>query len=673
MTFLGGELLAFLGALALPILVHLLNLRRRRPREIPTLRFLKEIESTRLKRVKLTRWLLLLARLLLLAALVLAFARPVLKGAGLLPGRREPLSLALLLDDSASSRLPSEGGATVWDRQRELAAARLERLEPRDRVWLVPLSRPALSAGPLAPDAARAHLAALRPGWGAAHPDEALERALRALEDAPAIHRQLLLLSDGRLAPPRGWAGRLPSDLERGLALLPSEAGAAPQALSLRSGLLREDRPVALEALFAGEGEIGGLGFSLALEGETRVQRALAGGGAGAWRAGEELEFRLPETGWLRGELALAGDAVELDNSLPFVLHVPARRRVALACGDEGLARVLAAALQPDERYRRGLELRRLDAGGLAALDPGGVDQVVLALGEAGGEGGLRRLRELAARGVRFLLLPAADCDAALAERQLRELGLPSAAGLRAARGAWRVERLDRGHEIIASILEPDRPAEELEVRRLLELGGPPAGARARTLAQAGGLPLVLALERDEGRALILASAPLEAWSDLAMSGLLAPLLQQGLRWLDGDERLPADQVCGEEGRWTPPRGEAGRDWRLRRGEAQWRLELDPVKGWLGVPPLPEPGHYQVTVDGRPAGWLAARLPEGETVRAEAPAGAWAAPDAGGWRYLSAREVEGGGGARDLGPLLLGLAMALLALETWLAAGRGSA
>jgi hypothetical protein len=676
MVFLNSALLAFLGALGLPILVHLLTLRKRRAREIPTLRFLKEIENTRLKRVQLTRWLLLLVRLLFLAALILAFARPLLtSGATFLPGGREPLSLLLLLDDSGSSRLPAESGRSVWEQVRDGVLERLQRLEPRDRVWLLPLSNPAEQVGPLTPDAARQRLAKWNPSWGAAHLDEALESALATLERDGSTRRQLLLLSDLRLDAPRWPQAKLPRGVQPLLAPVPSRAaGTAPLELELRSGILREDRPATLQVALAGEGAAAGLTLSLSVEGETRASRAVDAQTDEHWLSREELEFRLPESGWLRGSLRVDGDPVELDNELPFVLHVPEQRRVLLLAGDPALERVLAAALMPDPRYRRGLELVRGGPEQLQRVDPATVDQVVFALGQPLESTQLRALRELATRGARLLLLPARDADLRLADRQLQELGLPGVAGLRESpAAAWRLERLDRKHEILASILDDGGGVESVAITRLLALNAAdPPGLARRTLAEAGGTPLLQTWERAEGRVLWLASAPDAQWSGLAASGLLAPLLQQGLRWLDGDDRLPAPQICGEPGHWQLPREPRGRDWTLNRDGKRWRLRLDPNKGWLELPALPEPGHYELRVDGKPAGWVAVRLPVGETTRALSDPKAWEKAEAGGWRVLGERDLRGGGDATaELAVWLLLAALLLLGVETWLARGRG--
>lgn len=674
MVFLHGALLGFLGALGLPVLVHLLTLRRRRAVDIPTLRFLREIESTRIKRVRLTRWWLLLARLLFLAALVLAFARPVLhSGAAFLPRGGEPLSLLLLLDDSASSRLPAPGGRSAWEAARAAALDRLQGLEPRDQVWLGGLADPGSLAGPLSPDAARRRLAAWSPTWGAAQAGETLEAGLAALRRDGGARRQLVLLTDLRLEPPRLADSLWPPALPALLAPLPTlPAAAAPQALELRGGLLRGDRPLALDVELAGERAGAGLSVAVVVEEETRAAHPVDGPDTSPWTARERLEFRLPEPGWLRGRVEVDGDEAAGVVDLPFVLRVPERRRVLVHVGDAFVRRAVEAALVPDERYGRGLELVRPAGGSLAAVDPASVDQLVLSLGQTLPAADVRALRALVAHGVRLLVLPEPDGDPALADRQARELGLPGVVEHRLPGGGARVEELDRRHEILADILERDGDGEALRVLRLWTPDGDGgAELRRRTLAGAGGRPLLLALEGENGRALWLGTAPREDWSELAASGLWAPLLQQGLRWLDGDERLPAAVDCGRPGRWTPPRGERGLVWTLEGAGRSWRLSKDLRRGWLELPALPEPGHYQVKVDGRPAGWLAARVPAGETVRPAWEPRAWVARAGGPWQVVEAGRLEEGAAAADLSPWLLAAALLLLVWEGWLARGGG--
>jgi len=673
MTFLSGELLAFLGALGLPVLVHLLNLRRRRTRDVPTLRFLLEIESTRLRRVRLTRWLLLLLRMLLLAALVLSFARPLLNGAAaLLPRGEESRSVVLLLDDSASSQLPSEGAATVWERLREAAAARLEELGPQDQVWLLSLARPDEAQGPLSPDAARARLGQWRAGWGQARVDDALQKALDLLEETPPLGRQLIMLSDLRLELPTQWKERLPSSLARVLVQVPSEQEqAAPADLQSDGSLLREGRPLGLQATLEGDGVVEGMVLSLELEGETRERQSVAGTASGHWLRQEALALPLPDRGWLRGWLHLDGDAVEVDNHLPFVLHLPQRRRVALVGAPVELRPVLEAAILPDARYGQGLELRLVEPDELSVLGPGTVDQAVLLLGAPAPSSFTTALRGLANSGVSLFLMPHPAADARLLSAQLAALGLPACTGLE--QGARRLDKVDRQHSLPGSIFVegPAGAVEAVELRRMMALEA--SSARPlRTLAFAGDRPLLLASQDGSSPLLLLTSCPDPAWSALASSGLLAPLMQQGLRWLDGDDRLPGALLCGEAGEVDMPSEAQGRDWMLRRDGATWRCVADGRRQVLECPPLPEPGHYELLVDSRPVAWVAVRVPAHESTRPVGDLDAWTSAEAGAWsvRRLSEGREES---AADMGPWLLGLALLLLAVEGWLAAGRGSA
>ncbi|HEU4495581.1 MAG TPA: BatA and WFA domain-containing protein, partial [Flavobacterium sp.] len=76
MHFKHPEILYFLFLLAIPILVHLFQLRRFKKEYFTNVHFLKELAIQTRKSSTLKKWLLLSVRLLLLAALVVAFAQP---------------------------------------------------------------------------------------------------------------------------------------------------------------------------------------------------------------------------------------------------------------------------------------------------------------------------------------------------------------------------------------------------------------------------------------------------------------------------------------------------------------------------------------------------------------------------------------------------------------------
>ena len=76
MQFKNPEILYFLFLLIIPILVHLFQLRRFKKQEFTNVKLLKELEVQTRKSATIKKWLLLVTRLLLLTALIFAFAQP---------------------------------------------------------------------------------------------------------------------------------------------------------------------------------------------------------------------------------------------------------------------------------------------------------------------------------------------------------------------------------------------------------------------------------------------------------------------------------------------------------------------------------------------------------------------------------------------------------------------
>src|SRR5918992_500110 len=83
MSFLTPLFLLALGALAVPVLIHLTQKERKHVVAFPSLMFLRKIPYESVQRRRIRDAFLLLLRLAALALIVAAFARPFLRGAAL--------------------------------------------------------------------------------------------------------------------------------------------------------------------------------------------------------------------------------------------------------------------------------------------------------------------------------------------------------------------------------------------------------------------------------------------------------------------------------------------------------------------------------------------------------------------------------------------------------------
>jgi hypothetical protein len=143
MTFLNPVLLFGLVAAAIPIIIHLLNLRKLKTVEFSTLQFLKELQKTKMRRVKIKQWLLLALRTLLVIAVVLAFSRPALRGSlagfGIGGTTHAKTTIVILLDDSPSMSVRNERGV-LFAQARDLALHVLDLVKEGDEAYVVPFS-----------------------------------------------------------------------------------------------------------------------------------------------------------------------------------------------------------------------------------------------------------------------------------------------------------------------------------------------------------------------------------------------------------------------------------------------------------------------------------------------------------------------------------------------------
>ena len=111
MTFLNPAILFGLFAASIPIVLHFLNLRKLKRVEFSTLVFLKELQKTKIRRIRLKQWLLLLLRIAIIIFFVSAFARPTVKNFSIGNSSAAKTTAVIIIDNTFSMSVIAENGS----------------------------------------------------------------------------------------------------------------------------------------------------------------------------------------------------------------------------------------------------------------------------------------------------------------------------------------------------------------------------------------------------------------------------------------------------------------------------------------------------------------------------------------------------------------------------------
>src|SRR3954454_23961945 len=108
-SLLHAGLAAGAGLAAVPVILHLFM--KQKPKRVifPALRLIRERHKRSKKKLRIKNWLLLVARMLLLALMALALARPTLHSEISLGDQEVPTALALVFDTSQSMEYTERG------------------------------------------------------------------------------------------------------------------------------------------------------------------------------------------------------------------------------------------------------------------------------------------------------------------------------------------------------------------------------------------------------------------------------------------------------------------------------------------------------------------------------------------------------------------------------------
>ncbi len=525
MTFLFPALLGALGAVAAPVIIHLIL--RTRPRRVvfPALQFVRKTHQANISKLRLKHLILLALRMGAIALAVLLVARAILPNWRVVQDRSIPAAVVLVLDDSASMRYRHREKTLLgWAQQ--MARSAVEALPEGSEVIVLDTSGGGLDAGFLRRrDLVEQQLANIRPTLGAHPVGPAIAKGVGLLRESKLQRKELFVFTD--MTRP-AWAGgvTLPPDAPEDIEFRVIHCG-GEENINVAMGPLR------LGAVSAPPGK------------EVRIDTTIAAGGAGGEMSvdGEfagapiaprmltinpggvealPLSVRPPRQGPLHGTLVLhRNDPLDIDNVRYFTLHggagtevVLVRDQATIGKRDDWTYKLIAAGLATEPDWIRSVTVtnERLDAERL-----GGAGAAVLCGVSSLSESQWTLLRDFARRGGQVLVVPGPLVSpTAYAQDAAREI-VPAVLGaqepLPSPQGWFAV---DERHPLMDPFEEGrNAPPSDFQCRRRFGVDSLAPDSRA-LLKYGDGAPAVLERKLGAGRVVLWTCSPDPAFSDFA-------------------------------------------------------------------------------------------------------------------------------------------------------------
>jgi hypothetical protein len=598
MSFLAPLFFAAFAALAVPVLIHLIQREKKQIVYFPSLMFLDKIPYKSVQRRRIHNWALLLLRMAAIVLIISAFARPFFNEATIASAAASGTREVVILVD----RSYSMGYGDRWQRAQTEARQAIDGLRAGDRASLVFFARGAEVDARSTDDRARLRLSIDKAtlGAGSTRYGPALKVAQSILEQSTRTRRDAILISDFQKS---GWEG--PQDvrfpLGATLTAVPITDPATANVTVLSAAFQREEQSGQQRVIVTaglqnrGDKPVSGLDVALDINGrQVQSQQVSLGANASGSVTFQPVVLPAPTS---RGAIRIANDSLARDNAFYFTIS-PGRPVSVLIVERSGAGRdvsfYLRGALGIGREPTFKADLKSIDQFSASDL----AEKAVVILNDVPLGGGMPdRLKGFVEKGGGLFVV--------LGERSTWPDGsdlMPGTLTPPVDRGLGRagsIGSVDFSHPVFELFRAPRSGG--FAGTRVFRYRGLEVTAPARVLARFddGGVALA---EKDsgQGRVLVWTGTLDNLWSDLVLKPVFLPFVHQVVTYLARHEEqtpwLTVGQVYAER--------RTGKD-RLALTPAGQRI---PVSGRTAVaptsqseaanpPPGPGPGEIWVELN----------------------------------------------------------------------------
>lgn len=517
MYFLYPAFLFAMLSLAIPVIVHLFNFRKYKKVYFSNVQFLKEVKEQQASHRNLKERLILAARLLALAFLVLAFARPYIPGRQKMNAGKQKV-ISVFVDNSYSMQNLSREGSLLDEaksKAKEIATA----YGINDRYQLLTHDFEGKHQRLLNRDEFNDAVDAIKISPQSRTLKEVISRQESLLETEPSALKSIFIISDfqkNKNEKP------VKADSDISVNLVQLKAGNLPNVAVDSAWLLSavhqpgqsEKLVIKLHNYAAERAEK--IPLKVLING---TQKAIGSFSIDARSAQEDtLSFSGLQAGWQKGEVQLQDNPVTFDNRFYFSFNV--NRQMPVLLIDGGTPNPYLKAVFGSDNF---FAVRRVADGGVNYAALNSYPVVFISDVKAIATGLAQQLKTYVAQGGSLVVFPAADADLVNYRSFLQSLnaGFPEKLVPRDVK----VTEINRQSQIFKNVFESFPPNPDLPVVKKYYQLGKGTGAAENLMLLATAEPFWASYQNGRGKVYVV-SVPLnEDFSNLPRHALLVPVL----------------------------------------------------------------------------------------------------------------------------------------------------
>jgi hypothetical protein len=554
-------------AVLFPLLIHLFNRQKVKKVYFSSLLFLRSLEKTRMRRVKIKEYLLLIIRSLIILLLVLAFARPAIRG-GLASkvGTHARTSTVILLDNSYSMRYETKEGS-LFELAKEKARKIIGQLKEGDEVSLILFaSEPVLTSEMPTHDFKNllVKLDESMPSYQVSDIGSALKKAFEILKDSKNLNQEIYLISDMEKS---GWSyeswgysaeGGFSSPENRKaklylLDLWPEEKeNLAIEKIDLGNQLIEAGKPFQIKARVTNftSQPVQNLLVGLYMDGKRvgQTDMDIERGG----KTDVEFVHTVETAGVHTGFFEIPDDELMIDNRRYLAFKIPEKIEVLLVGERQRDTYHLKLALNPQLESDVHMVVSEADKNSLAGIDFNKYQVIIFSDLSKLSEIELSNLERFVKRGggVWFILGNSIDPEFYTQQILPRFFDVNPGVPLTPTKnvgGFFSLEKIDWDHPIFQVYQSVEEKA--LPQIKFFSLYDLPSSGDVRVISRFNqGKPALIEKDWGSGKVLLLAASLEEEESDLVIHPFFVPLVNRTVEYLASDlSRLSEDFLVGSK------------------------------------------------------------------------------------------------------------------------------